>query len=70
MKFDQYNVRDRVFANKHNLKGKQISVSEGLTKLRLMKSKEAIDQYTFANVWIQDGKIMFKDEKKVKVYFD
>ena len=35
-----------------------------------MKLKEAGDQYTFANVWTQDGKIMFKDDNKVKVYFD
>ena len=34
-----------------------------------MKLKEARDQYTFANVWTQDGK-MFKDDNKVKVYFD
>ena len=70
VKFARYNVRDRVFSNKRKLKGKQISISESLTKLRLMKLKEARDQYTFANVWTQDGKIMFKDDNKVKVYFD
>ena len=58
------------FSNKRKLKGKQISISESLTKLRLMKLKEAGDQYTFAIVWTQDGKIMFKDDNKVKVYFD
>ena len=35
-----------------------------------MKLKEVRDQYSFANVWIQDDKIMLKDDKKVKVYFD
>ena len=70
VKFARYNVRDRAFSNKRKLKGKQISISESLTKLRLMKLKEARDQYTFANVWTQDGKIMFKVDNKVKVYFD
>ena len=58
------------FSNKLKVKGKQISISESVTKLRLMKLKEARDQYTFANVWTQDGKIMFKDGSKAKVYFD
>ena len=58
------------FSNKRKLKGKQISISESLTKLRLMKLKEARDQYTFANVWTQDGEIMFNDGSKAKVYFD
>ena len=31
----------------------------------LMKLKEARDQYTFANVWIQEGKKMFKDDNKI-----
>ena len=46
VKFARYNVRDRVFSNKRKLKGKQISVSKSLTNLRLMKLKEARDQYT------------------------
>ena len=48
--FARYNVRDRLFSNKRNLKGKQISIFESLTKLRLMKLKEARDQYTFSDV--------------------
>ena len=31
----------------------------------LMKLIEARDQYTFANVWIQEGKKMFKDDNKI-----
>ena len=58
------------FSNKRKLKGKQISISESLTKLRSMKLKEARDQYTFANVCTQDGKIMFKNGSKAKVYSD
>ena len=37
-------VRDRGFSNKRKLKGKQKSISESLTKMRLMKLKEAINQ--------------------------
>ena len=48
--FARYNVRDRVFSNKRNLKGKQISIFDSLTKLRLMKLKKARDQYTFPDV--------------------
>ena len=59
-----------VFSNKRKLNDKQISISESLTKRRLMKLKEARDQYTFANVSTQDGKIMLKDDSKVKIYFD
>ena len=70
VKFARYNVRDRVFSNKPKLKGKQISISESLIKLRLMKLKEARDQYTFGNGSTQDGNTMFKDDNKIKVYFD
>ena len=66
VKFAQYNVRERVFSNKFKLKRKKISISESLTKLHLMKLKEARDHYTFPNVW----KIMFKDDNKVKVYLN
>ena len=34
-----------------------------------MKLKESGDQYILVNVWGKDGKTMFKDNNKVKVYF-
>ena len=40
------------------------SISGSLEELRLNKLKEARDQCTFANIWTQDGKIMFKDDNK------
>ena len=58
------------FSNKRKSKEKQITISESLTNLRLMKLKEARDQHTFADFWNQDGKIMFKVDNKVNVYFD
>ena len=47
-----------MFANKRKLKGKVISISESLTKLRLVKLKKAREQHTFGNVWSYDGKVM------------
>ena len=70
VKFARYNVRERVFSNKLKLKDNQISISKSLTKMCLMKLKEARDQYTFGNFWVQDSKIIFKDDNKVKVYLD
>ena len=63
MKLVRYKIQDRFFPSKRKLKGKQTSISESLTKFRLMKLKEARDQCTFVNVWTQHGKIMFKDDK-------
>ena len=68
VRFTRYNVR--VFSNEHKLKGKQVSISESLTKMHLMKLKEARDQYTFANVWTQVCKTIFKDDCKVQVCFN
>ena len=35
IKFSRYNVRAKIFKNKRKLKGKQISVTESLTKTRM-----------------------------------
>ena len=71
VEFARYNVRERVFfSNKHKLKVKQIKISESLARLRLMNLKEASDQYTFANIRTQYGKILFEDDNKGEVYFD
>ena len=35
IKFSRYNVRAKIFKNKRKLKGKRISVTEGLTKTRM-----------------------------------
>ena len=56
------------FLNKRKLKGKQMSISESLTKMRLMKLKEARHQYTLAYVWTQNGKIMYKNDNKVNYF--
>ena len=40
-----------LFANKRKLKGEGISLSESLTKSRLVKLNEARDQHRFGKVW-------------------
>ena len=71
VKFTSYNVRSKVFGNKRKLKGKRVSITESLTKLRVNKLNEARDLYDRNSVWTSDGRILVKDEEgKIKVYYD
>ena len=73
VKFTRYNVRNRVFKTKKKLKGKAVSITESLTKIRVVELKKAREMYGFNNVWSQDGKILFSDvndRNKVKVFYD
>lgn len=71
VKFARYNVRKIIFKNKRKLKGKKISITESLTKLRISKLNEARDTYNRSNVWTYDGRIMVKDDNnKIRVYYD
>ena len=72
VKFTRYNVRSNVYRNKKRLKGKKLSITESLTKLRLEKLKEAKDEFGFKNVWSTDGRILFKDEgsDQTRVYYE
>ena len=73
VKFTRYNVRNRIFKTKKKLKGKTVSITESLTKRRVVELKKAREMYGFNNVWSQDGKILFSDvndRNKVKVFYD
>ena len=73
VKFTRYSVRNRIFKTKKKLKGKTVSITEGLTKRRVVELKKAREMYGFKNVWSQDGKILFSDvndRNKVKVFYD
>ena len=53
--------------------GKSESITESLTKRRVVELKKAREMYGFKNVWSQDGKILFSDvndRNKVKVFYD
>ena len=43
------------------LKGKNIAITENLAATQMKKLKEAKETSNFKNVWISDGKILFKD---------
>ena len=71
VKFARYNVLKKVFHNKQKLKGKNMSITESLTKVRVSKLKEAHDLYNRNNVWTYDRRIMVKDENnRISVYYD
>ena len=71
VKFFRYHDRNRVFRNKEKLKGQKISITEGLTKIRMDKLRQAEETYGFTNVWTNDGKILFKSDSNAKpqVYY-
>ena len=64
--------RRYVFTNKKRLKGKNMSITESLTKIKMSALKEARNKFGFGSVWTADGKILYKEEgdTKTKVYFD
>ena len=70
MKFAKYNVRGRVFREKRNLKGTGKSITESLTIKRIGQLNDAREKYGFNNVWSYDGKILYKINNEVKVYYD
>ena len=70
VKFARYNVRRKVFYNKKKLKGKNISITESLTKFRMEKLQEARELYDRKSVWTYDGCIMFKVNGEVEIFYD
>ena len=60
VKFTNYNTRLRVYKDKKELKGKNISISEKLTRYRYNLLKKAVDKYWKNKGWSQDGRIMTK----------
>ena len=72
VKFTRYNVHDRIFKIKKKLKGKTVSITESVTKRRVVELKKAREMHGFRNVWSQDVKILFSDvngRNKVKVFY-
>ena len=53
--------------NKRKSNGKNISVTESLTSLRISKLKDARDEYRFNKVWASDGRIMVMEEGSTKL---
>ena len=58
---------------KKKLKGKNISITESLTRYRMSVLNEAREKYGFKNAWTYDGRILYKDNndgQKIKIYYD
>ena len=70
VKFVRYNVRGRVFREKRKLKGTGKTITESLTTKRIGQLNDAREKYGFNNVWSYDGKILYKINNEVKVYYD
>ena len=70
MKFGRDNVRGSVFREKRKLKGTGKSITESLTTKRIGQLNDAREKYVFNNVWSYDGKISYKINNEVKVYYD
>lgn len=58
-------LRKLVFTNKKSLKGSGITIREDLTKQRLQIYKDAVNKFTFKNVWTNQGKIFVKCADKI-----
>ena len=69
MKFSRYSVRGRAFGEKRKLKGTG-SITESLTTKRIRQLNDVREKYCFNNVWSYDGKILYKINNEVKVYYD
>ena len=72
MKLSRYNVRKKVFSNKKNLKGSNVSITESLTPKRMEILKKARIEHRFTNVWTSDEKNLYKSstENSVKLYYE
>ena len=68
VKFTRYNVRNKVYAYKRNLKGKKYLITESLTSNRMKLLLEAQQKYGVRNVWTSDGRILYKVDNKVSLY--
>ena len=60
VRFTSYRKRHEIFHAKRALRGKSISISENLTKLRYNLLKAAITKYGFGKVWTNEGRVTTK----------
>ena len=70
VKFVRYNVRGGVFREKRKLKGTGKTITKSLTTKRIGQLNDVRETFGFHNVWSYDGKILYKINNEVKVYYD
>ena len=66
-RFWNSSLRNDVYRKKKNLKGKNIFITENLTKMRMNLQKKAIADYGKENVWSMEGRIYARDKNIDKV---
>lgn len=66
-RFWNSSLRNDVYRNKKNLRGKNIFITENLTKMRMNLQKKAIADYGKENVWSMEGRIYARDKNIDKV---
>ena len=64
IKFTRYSVRAGVFSQKKKLKGKDVLITESLTRRRVEVLRQVRDKYGHRKVWTQDGEIFREGNKK------
>ena len=67
VKLRTYNVRKKVFSSKKNASIFNVSITESLTRKPTEDLKKSGIKHGFANVWIDDGKILYKGATDNKV---
>ena len=60
VRFCSYRIRQTVFQSKKKLKGKPISITENLTKSRMMLYKKVLAKFGKGNCWTVEGRIFVK----------
>ena len=60
----------RVLLEKRKLKGTGKTITKSFTRKRIGQLNDAREKYGFNNVWSYDGKILYKINNEVKVYYD
>ena len=59
-----------MFREKRKLKGTGKTLTKSLTTKRIAQLNDAREKYGLNNFWSYDGKILYKINNKVKVYYD
>ena len=65
LRFSSMRKRMEVFRNKKNLKGKGITITESLTKIRFALLQKAKEKYGVNSVWTSEGRILTKIDGKI-----
>ena len=73
VKFAWYNIREKVFKSKKELKRKNIRITENLIRYRMIVLNVAREKFGFKNVWTYNRRILHKDNnngQKIKIYYE